>query len=672
MSTNSDRWQQIEAVLQAALDRSTDQRAAYLDEVCEEDEALRRETLSLVHAYESAGEFIEQSAIERDAAVLALELPDRHVSRVVGSYKIVERLGSGGMGAVYLAQDLRLSRQVALKILPEYLVAGDGLRRFQREARAISSLNHPNILTIHEVGEADGLYFIATEYIEGKTLRELISSGELSIREILEICLQVGAGLSAAHEAGVIHRDIKPENIMRRDDGLIKVLDFGIAKLSVQTHLSSESTRKTTETEIGMVLGTVGYMSPEQARGLQVDHRSDIWSFGVLLYEMLARRSPFEAQTRMDTLVGIIEHKPLPLFDQETAEPLCRLQMVLDRSLSKKVDQRYQRIADMLEDLKGLQQEFEFDSVLNTRPGSAESLPLGRSYWRRYQRQFVFGLASVALLAMLLFLFLSKTPPITRNAASNIPSAETAKLYKDMDEAEQLRFVAAQEERISAMMGERTGTLQPEAVRAIKIKLDWYHSRLNSISSKSGRDDLNTVFGRAVPYVPLITKSFEERKVPALIGIYLPMIESEYRPCTENAFGSKGLFQFLPQTAKQYGVSEEEMCDPEKMAPAAADYIADRMAELGEDSQSMTLVLLSYNRGSEWVRNTLVELRSTDNFKRNFWTFFANRDRLDDTFRNENAGYVPLFFAAAIIGENPKVFELNIAPLSTLTDNAEH
>jgi membrane-bound lytic murein transglycosylase D len=222
------------------------------------------------------------------------------------------------------------------------------------------------------------------------------------------------------------------------------------------------------------------------------------------------------------------------------------------------------------------------------------------------------------------------------------------------------------------MMGERTGTLQPEAVRAIKIKLDWYHSRLNSISSKSGRDDLNIVFGRAVPYVPLITKSFEERKVPALIGIYLPMIESEYRPCTENAFGSKGLFQFLPQTAKQYGVSEEEMCDPEKMAPAAADYIADRMAELGEDSQSMTLVLLSYNRGSEWVRNTLVELRSTDNFKRNFWTFFANRDRLDDTFRNENAGYVPLFFAAAIIGENPKVFELNIAPLSTLTDNAEH
>ncbi len=672
MSTNSDRWQQIEAVLQAALDRPAPERAAYLDEVCEEDEALRRETLSLVHAYENAGEFIEQSAIEHDAAVLALELPDRHLGRVLGAYKIVERLGSGGMGAVYLAQDLRLDRQVALKILPDYLVSGDGLRRFQREARAISSLNHPNILTIHEVGEADGLYFIATEYIEGKTLRELISRGELSIREILEVCLQVGAGLAAAHDAGVIHRDIKPENIMRRSDGLIKVLDFGIAKLSIQTQLSSESTRKTTETEIGMVLGTVGYMSPEQARGLQVDHRSDIWSFGVLLYEMLAGRSPFEAPTRMDTLVGIIEHKPQPLFDQEDAEPLRRLQMILDRTLSKQVERRYQRVADMLEDLRGLQPEFQFDTILNKKGVAATSLPASssntiKSNWRRYQRQFVLGLASVTLITTLLFFLFSRTPPFTRNAASNIRSAEHAKLYKDMNETEQLQFVAAQEERISAMMGERTGTLQPEAVRAIKIKLDNYLSRLNSSSSKLGRDNLNVVFDRAVPYVPLIARSFEERKVPALIGIYLPMIESEYRPCTESAFGSKGLFQFLPQTARQYGVSAEEMCDPEKMTPAAADYIADRMAELGEDSQSMTLVLLSYNRGSEWVRNTLVELRSTENFKRNFWTFFANRDRLDDTFRNENASYVPLFFAAAIIGENPQAFELNIAPLSTLT-----
>jgi serine/threonine protein kinase len=674
MSTNSDRWQQIEAVLQAALDRPQRERAAYLDEICEEDDALRREALSLVKAYENAGEFIEQSAIEHDAAVLALELPDRHLGRVIGSYKINERLGSGGMGAVYLAQDLRLNRQVALKILPEYLIAGDGLRRFQREARAISSLNHPNILTIHEVGEAEGLYFIATEYIEGRTLRELISRGELSIREILEVCLQVGAGLAAAHDAGVIHRDIKPENIMRRSDGLIKVLDFGIAKLSIQTQLSSESARKTTETEIGMVLGTVGYMSPEQARGLQVDHRSDIWSFGVLLYEMLAGRSPFEASTRMDTLVGIIEHKPQLLFDQEAPEALRRLQKILDRSLSKQVEQRYQRTDEMLEDLKGLQQEFQFDTVLNRRvvpltplsPGTSSS-NAGTSYWSRYQRQLLLGLASVTLITTLLFFLFSRTPPFTRNAASNIPSAEHAKLYKDMNETEQLRFIAAQEERISAMMGERTGTLQPEAVRAIKIKLDNYLSRLNSSSSKLGRDNLNVVFDRAVPYVPLIARSFEERKVPALIGIYLPMIESEYRPCTENAFGSKGLFQFLPQTAKQYGVSEEEMCDPEKMAPAAADYIADRMAELGEDSQSMTLVLLSYNRGSEWVRNTLVELRSTENFKRNFWTFFANRDRLDDTFRNENASYVPLFFAAAIIGENPQAFELNIAPLSTLT-----
>ena len=205
--------------------------------------------------------------------------------------EIIERLGAGGMGEVYLAQDARLSRLVALKILPAYFASDDArLRRFQSEARAASALNHPNILTIHEVGEDDGVYFIATEFIDGQTIRELIRKKELSLEEILDGAEQVASALSAAHAAGIVHRDIKPENIMRRTDGLVKILDFGIAKLiepETPDYLN-ETTGLRTHTEAGLVMGTVNYMSPEQARALPVDERTDIWSLGVVLYEMLA------------------------------------------------------------------------------------------------------------------------------------------------------------------------------------------------------------------------------------------------------------------------------------------------------------------------------------------------------------------------------------------------
>jgi membrane-bound lytic murein transglycosylase D len=188
----------------------------------------------------------------------------------------------------------------------------------------------------------------------------------------------------------------------------------------------------------------------------------------------------------------------------------------------------------------------------------------------------------------------------------------------------------------------------------------------NETSGQVGEETLNDVYTRATPYVPLIARSFAARKVPVIIGIYLPVIESAYRNCYESNIGAKGLFQFLPQTAKNYGVAPDEMCDVEKMTPAAADYIADRMAELGEDSESMTLVLLSYNRGAEAVRTNLRQLRTTENYERNFWTLFAHRDQLDSTFREEGANYVPSFFAAAIIGENPRTFGLTSAPLSSL------
>jgi serine/threonine protein kinase len=683
-----ERWQQVEEVLQAALDRAPGQRAAYLEEVCAGDQDLQTETSSLIRAHDSAADFIETPAIAQDAHILLSDESRTDVGREIGPYKIVERLGGGGMGEVYLAEDARLDRLVALKILPAYFVSDDArLRRFQREARAASALNHPNILTIHEVGELDGVHFIATEFIDGQTIRELIATDELHLADVLEISAQVASALMAAHAAGIVHRDIKPENIMRRSDGIVKILDFGIAKLLEQTPAESSAITRA-QTETGVVLGTVGYMSPEQARGLPVDERTDLWSLGVVLYEMLAYRAPFSGATRMDTMVAILEREPLPLFQPD--DTFRQVQSIVGKALCKERVDRYQTAGELYADLISLKQQIDLIDETDQQVGlgamrstervqdnqTSSTLALSqavtpspvsseRSGYRRYGLML---LTLVLLTGVLVGVFLYKgsgrqggnpgVPPVD--------AATTNKLYTEMDQTEQLRFVDEQEQRISTMMGDRPVRLNDEALRAIKLHVDRYVARRDSPSDKPG-DSLRALYARPPPLVPMIARAFAARKIPIIVGIYLPMIESAYQPCTESSFGARGLFQFLPSTAKLYGVAPDEMCDAEKMAPAAAHYIADRMAELGDDSQSMTLVLLSYNRGPNGVTDALRLLRETDaNYERNFWTLYANRDKLDDSFRNESAYYVPSFFAAAIIGENPRNFDLPGPALSTL------
>src|SRR5882762_8278656 len=270
-----ERWQQVEEVLQAALDCAPEERAAFFDQACAGDAELQTEASSLVCAYDAAADFIEEPAMAQDARVILGDQTLKNIGREIGPYKIVDELGSGGMGEVYLAEDARLDRLVALKVLPAYFVSDQTrLHRFHREARAASALNHPNILTIHEVGEWEGLHFIATEFIDGQTIRELIDGDDLTLTDVLDVGTQVASALSAAHAAGIVHRDIKPENVMRRGDGIVKVLDFGIAKLLEHTPAGEESLTRS-QTEIGVVLGTAGYMSPEQARGLEVDERTD-------------------------------------------------------------------------------------------------------------------------------------------------------------------------------------------------------------------------------------------------------------------------------------------------------------------------------------------------------------------------------------------------------------
>ena len=653
------RWQEIETVLQDALDRPPFERASFIEDVCAGDEELITEATTLIAAYEEAGDFIEQPAIARDAYVLL----GTETGRVIGPYRIIERLGAGGMGEVYLAHDTRLSRLVALKLLPVYFASDPArLRRFQSEARAASALNHPNILTIYEVGESDGVYFIATEFIDGKTIGELMREQQLSLAEILDCVDQVASALAVAHAAGIVHRDIKPENIMLRQDGLLKILDFGIAKLLETPDDSLHATGAQTQTETGLVLGTVNYMSPEQARGLSVDERTDIWSLGVVLYEMLAGRLPFNGATRMDTMVAILDREPVRLSDVAGVHigsaPL--LQSIVDKCLCKEIAGRYRTVSELLADLKTAREQLAGKVV-----PAIESRP--KNLTARLSPRFVSFAAIVLLLAIAItgtFLYRRSTR-LQHPAVTNASAARPVKLYSQMGEPERLQFVAEQEQRISTMMGEHPVKLDDNAVRYLKTYVDYYAGRMIGPPDQDS-GSMIAVYERAPAYVPLIGRSFAARKVPVIIGIYLPVIESGYRPCSESQFGAKGLYQFLPSTAQNYGVSRAEMCDPEKMTPAAAHYIADRMAELGEDSQSVTLVLLSYNRGAEWVRDSLRQLRGTENYARNYWTLYANRKTLDEDFRKETQGYVPSFLAAAIIGENPEVFGLKTPALSTL------
>ncbi|MDQ3258979.1 MAG: serine/threonine protein kinase, partial [Acidobacteriota bacterium] len=285
-----------------------------------------------------------------------------------GRYEIQSLLGAGGMGEVYLAEDTELERKVALKILPEtFAQDNERMQRFVREAKSASALNHPSIITIYEIGEADSKHFIASEYIEGETLCSRLKAQPLNLKTTLDIAIQVAGALDAAHRAGIIHRDIKPENVMIRPDGFVKLLDFGIAKLTEKQseyNLDSEAaTAIRAHTTPGMIIGTATHMSPEQARGKQIDARSDIFSFGVTLYQMLAGKLPFEGESALD-VIGSILYKEFAPLSQAAPDVPRELQRIVEKCLRKDRDERYQTTKDLLIDLKDVRQEVEFQNKL--------------------------------------------------------------------------------------------------------------------------------------------------------------------------------------------------------------------------------------------------------------------------------------------------------------------
>jgi TolB-like protein/Tfp pilus assembly protein PilF len=357
----SEQWLHIKTIVQQSLETEPGKRARFVAEKCGDDVSLRDEVGELLAINESIGDFIETPAYLQVAETLPIaeSAPELAPGQVLGHYEVIRELGRGGMGTVYLAQDNELGRKVALKILPSGFsdrpAAAD---RFRREARVVSALNHPNILTIHEIGQFDSIDFITTEFVDGVTLRDRIARSPMQPSEAIEISVQVAAALAEAHAAGIIHRDIKPENVMIRRNGLVKVLDFGIAKLA-DTQDAVTGIATWSEIKGSLPIGTPKYMSPEQLRGQPVDTRSDLWSFGVVLYEALTGHVP-DGDVDDDLERG--------RSGEERSELLKDLHQVIRRCLERDAASRYQSAQEVLDDLRGLQRAVHDGEANDTTP----------------------------------------------------------------------------------------------------------------------------------------------------------------------------------------------------------------------------------------------------------------------------------------------------------------
>ena len=348
------QWENIETIFNRTILLPPEQRHEYVLSVCKEDNALFQEVISLLEEAENSESFLSHPVFELGTKLLAsdpislLEQPD------FASYQLLSVLGRGGTGVVFLAKDKNLERLAALKVLPFSLAENDErILRFQREAKAASAISHPNFAHIYEFGKAKDRFYIAMEYVSGKTLRQLIKSKEITVAKAFEISIQVVNALLTAHRAEIVHRDIKPENIMITDDWLVKILDFGLAKMFDSKNLSRNvNSEDSLQTSPGLIIGTVSYMSPEQVRGKRLDARTDLWSLGVMLYEMLVGYRPFIGETPSDVQALILLSEPtFPAF----LEKIPQVKQILVRLLAKDADKRYQNAADLLNDLKIVQ-----------------------------------------------------------------------------------------------------------------------------------------------------------------------------------------------------------------------------------------------------------------------------------------------------------------------------
>jgi serine/threonine protein kinase/Tol biopolymer transport system component len=403
----NESWQRVKEIFDGALERQGDERAAFLDRACDGHAEVREEVESLLRSYEVAGSFMESPAVAHTDLDQKLTPGQR-----VKHYQIVNLIGEGGMGEVYLATDKILGRRVALKVLPTFVSKDpERLRRFTQEARAASRLSHPNVCVVHEIGETeDGRPFIAMEYVEGMTLRQRIRNQAMKVGDVLDIAVQIAEGLTAAHEAGIVHRDIKPENIIIRPEGYVKILDFGLAKLT-ERHKSATTTTMPTllfHSTPGVVIGTAAYMSPEQARGVAVDERTDIWGLGIVLYEMASGRAPFTGETPTDVVVAIVEREQPPISQHVEGAP-PELERIVKKALRKDRNERYQIVKEMAIDLRSLRSATTWEKATDTAELKQSGTDFVESFFRRNQPWLAWVVGTLVLAGVIFGIFYPRT-----------------------------------------------------------------------------------------------------------------------------------------------------------------------------------------------------------------------------------------------------------------------
>lgn len=394
---NPETWRKIRELFDAAVQLEPPaRRNAFLEQACAGDPALRAEVESLLASHESAGDFIERPFYEAAPELLRDFCPEALIGRQIGPYRVIERLGEGGMGIVFLAEDTRLSRQVAIKALAPQLTSGEAHReRLRREARAAAALALPGVATVYSLEELDGVLFIVSEYVRGETLRSELMKGPLGTRMLLDTAADICATLAVAHDQGVIHRDLKPENLIRTSGGKIKILDFGLARLGSEIPAAQHSEKRLTHA--GAFLGTPAYASPEQLRGLEVDRRTDIFSLGVTLYELASGVHPFGGRDSISTIARILEKEPIALTQQSPLSP-DQLDRIIRKCLSKDPDGRYATVRDLALDLERLRQQVEEAPAQPVRPPAISAASGSGPLWWWQFHQVAAALASYLLL----------------------------------------------------------------------------------------------------------------------------------------------------------------------------------------------------------------------------------------------------------------------------------
>jgi eukaryotic-like serine/threonine-protein kinase len=496
-----ERWQHVQNLYHAALEREPNQRSAFLEEACAGDEGLHVEVESLLDHHEQAERFIDTAALALAAEGLAEEQGLSLVGQQIGPYKVLSLLGRGGMGEVYLAQDSRLERKVALKLLPtQFTQDKDRVQRFKREAKAASALNHPNILTVYEIGELDGHTFMVTEYVEGETLRQRLAGRPMKVSELLDVVIQVTSALSAAHEAGIVHRDIKPENIMLRQDGYAKVLDFGLAR---RTQLPSPSDHllkrgeSAFKTESGIVMGTAPYMSPEQALGEKVDQRSDVFSLGAVMYEMVTSTRPFEGNSSAAILDAILHRVPASPrhFNPELSSDLER---IITKALDKDRELRYQTVSDLRADLRRLKREIDSGQPAPTA-APALATPVSRAGPRwRWMATAIAGVIPAGLLAVSYFRAPLPPPKILRYVQLTSDGRPKLSPYSH------LPYVLATDGSRVYFLAPGSGLFQVSAMGGETLPVPTSLQDISPLDISPNRSELLVGFGPSLGTLPLL------------------------------------------------------------------------------------------------------------------------------------------------------------------------